>query len=68
MKTIDINGSKSHGPYSVISMVHHYLEVNADNRVGKNKDNFMRGGVDEPVIDWIQRQHQFASGGIEEPK
>ena len=46
-ETIGINGSKSHGPNSVISMVHHYLEVHskkepichfhADNCVGQNK-------------------------------
>ena len=47
-ETIGINGSKSHGPNSVISMVHHYLEIHskkepvchfhADNCVGQNKN------------------------------
>ena len=47
-ETIGTNGSKSHGPNSVISMLHHYLEVHgkrepkchfhADNCVGQNKN------------------------------
>ena len=47
-ETIGINGSKSHGPNCVISMLHHYLEVHgqqepevnfhADNCVGQNKN------------------------------
>ncbi len=47
-ETIGVNGSKSHGPNSVISMIHHYLEVHgkkdpryqfhADNCVGQNKN------------------------------
>ena len=47
-ETIGSNGSKSHGPNSVISMIHHYLEVHgkkelnyhfhADNCVGQNKN------------------------------
>jgi hypothetical protein len=47
-ETIGINGSKSHGPNSVISMIHHYLHVHgrnepfyhfhADNCVGQNKN------------------------------
>ena len=47
-ETIGINGSKSHGPNAVISMLHHYLAVHsrkepclhfhADNCVGQNKN------------------------------
>ena len=47
-KSIGKNGSKSHGPNSVISMIHHYLAVHgkqeptchfhADNCVGQNKN------------------------------
>ena len=47
-ETIGVNGSKSHGPNSVISMLHHYLQVHgkqerichfhADNCVGQNKN------------------------------
>ena len=47
-ETIGTNGSKSHGPNSVISMLHRYLEVHGkrepkchfhtDNCVGQNKN------------------------------
>lgn len=47
-ESIGINGSRSHGPNSVISMLHHYLELHgknvpkyhfhADNCVGQNKN------------------------------
>lgn len=47
-ETIGVNGSKSHGPNAVISMLHHYLAVyskkepdlhlHADNCVGQNKN------------------------------
>lgn len=52
-ETIGQNGSKSHGPNSVISMLHHYFSnhslkesichCHADNCVGQNKNRFVIG-------------------------
>ena len=52
-ETIGPNGSKAHGPNSVISMLHHYLEMHsshekechlhADNCVAQNKNRYIVG-------------------------
>ena len=61
---IGLDGTKSHGPNSVLSMLHHYLSSadmkpslsrHADNCTGQNKKQECAGLPDVAVPDWSQQ-------------
>ena len=63
---IGVSGTKAHGPNSVISMLHHYLDANslcesavhfhADNCVGQNKNRFVLGYFAWRVITGLNNE------------